>query len=448
MTEAITAPRDHTAERAILGCAMLSEQALDAAVTRLSPMDFDDKRNRQIFEAMRALSAVSKPVDEVTVGGLVRFESANVYLHGVVSTTPMGEHVGPYLDQVRDKTARRAILEAARDAVDLATKSTESVQVIADKASAAMSKAVIEHNDEIATPIRELVRVEFNRIERMKAGDKRPGLFTGYYDIDRRLGGWQPGNLYIIAARPGMGKTALATRAAQGAAEQGAKTLIFSMEMSKEELVQRQLAQTARVSLTHIRNGTLSAVEWLKVTQAADVLHRPTFDVSTDSDLTILQLRSKARRWRAQRGGIDLIVVDYLQLMSGGDRRGEREREVAEISRGLKALAMELQIPVIALSQLNRGVEARPDKRPRLSDLRESGAVEQDADAVLFIYRDDYYHPDTDEPGVAEIIFGKNRHGATGGDAVKLNWDGPCTRFDSYSDRDPDSGQLPFQETA
>lgn len=423
-------PQDIEAERSALGCAMLNPKALDELLTQLAPHHFYEPRHREAFEAMAQLASESRVVDQVTVAGAVKFADAFRYLNASVELTPLGETVGSYIATVREKAARRAIMDAAREAAERAANTDMSAQDIADQAAAAMANAAAAHNEEIAVMVKDLIIAETRRLERAHKGDVERGLETGFYDLDQRLGGLQAANLLIVAGRPGMGKTALATMIAAQAAEKGAHTLFFSMEMGQSEVTQRLLSSMARVDLNRIRYGQLADSDWARAFSAASRMHPLKFAVSTKADLTILQLRSMARRWKSQNGGLDLVVVDYLQLMSGNSRNG-REREVAEISRGLKSLAMELKIPVIALAQLSRACEARDNKRPRLSDLRESGGIEQDADAVLFVYRDDYYNPETSEKNVAEIIVGKNRNGLAGDAPVKLMWRAECTRFEN-----------------
>lgn len=426
-------PHDHDAERSVLGAAMLDPKALDDVVSSLRPEDFHDRRHREAFAAIRTLAAQSAPVDEVTVGGAVSFADKGNYLAQLTEEVPSTVNTGAYVRMVRDMRVRRDIIAAAQRAALEAVESGDTPQVIADRASAAIASAAAAQSEEIATSVRDLLRAETKRLERAQRGEVDRGLQTGFPDLDERLGGLHKSNLVIVAGRPAMGKTALATQMAANAAERGAKTLLFSLEMSQTEVTQRLLSTSAQVDLNRIRYGKLIEADWVRAFNAAQRLHPLAFAISTKADLTILQLRSLTRRWKAQNGGLDLVLVDYLQLMSGEDARDQREREVAKISRGLKALAMELQIPIVALAQLSRACEARENKRPRLSDLRESGGIEQDADAVLFVYRDDYYDPGTDTPGVAEIILAKNRNGQSGGEPIRLKWTPECTRFDNMA---------------
>lgn len=421
-------PSDTEAERAVLGSMMLDPKAVDEATSSLASGDFYDPRHREVFDAMCALSAGSQPIDEVSVGGAVKFADAKTYLTETTEWTPTAVNVGHYIRVVREKSSRRAIIEAAREAIDLAMTSEDEPAAIADTAAAALAQAVAGQNEVVAIHVKDLLRAEVRRMERAKDGEVQRGWLTGFYDLDQILGGLQGGNLIIVAGRPSMGKSALADAIARGVAGNGATVLAFNLEMGEGEIVQRMLASDGRVDLNRIRYGELRDADWVRTFNAASRLHPLKYAVAARSDLSILKLRADARRWKAKHGSLDLIVVDYLQLMTG-ERRDNREREVAEISRGLKALAMEMRIPVIALSQLNRGLEQRKDKRPMLSDLRESGALEQDANAVIFVYRDDYYNPNTDEKGVAEISVSKNRNGPTG--IVKLLWKPEFTRFDN-----------------
>jgi replicative DNA helicase len=424
-------PHDIDAERAVLGSMMLDAKAVDEGTSRLAATDFYDPRHQEAFRAICALTAGSRPIDEVTVAGVVEFKGKGEYLANLTETTPTTANAGHYMHVVREKAARRAIIQAAREAAELAMTSDETPATIADKAAASMAEAVASHNEEVATPVKELLKAEVKRLERAQKGDVDRGLETGFYDIDRRLGGMHAADLIIVAGRPAMGKSSLADAMARGCALKGARVLAFNLEMGKPAITQRMIAAEGRVDLNRIRFGQLRDSDWVKTFNAANRLHPLQYSIATKADLSILKLRADARRWKSQQGGLDLIVVDYLQLMTSDRKDGNREREVAEISRGLKALAIELQIPIIALSQLNRGLEQRKDKRPMLSDLRESGAVEQDADAVLFVYRDDYYHPDTDDKGIAEIIFGKVRNGESGGEPARLRWVPESTRFEN-----------------
>lgn len=429
-------PHDHDAERSVLGAAMLEQRALDETVSRLRPEDFHDKRNRECFDVIRRLAAESKPVDEITVAGGLSFADKGAYTSALTELVPTAVNVSAYIGIVREKSARRGILEATKNAALEAIESEDTPQTIADRAAAALSATAVHRGDNFATPARDLLRDEIRQVERLAEGSQQQrGIRCGYYDLDSRLGGYSPGSLNLIAARPSMGKTALATNVMVGAALRGAKALMYSLEMNKSEVAQRILAAEARVNLNLLRNGKLDAEEWSLVMRAANRVHNLTLDIATPPSINILELRAQTRMWRNDRGGLDMLVIDYLQLMKGSAKRYEREEsEISEISQGLKALARELDIPVIALVQLNRQCEARPDKRPMLSDLRGSGSLEQDADTVTFIYRDEYYHPNTQDKGEAEIIIAKNRNGARGGRPVLMRWSDAWARFDNALD--------------
>jgi len=423
-------PHDLDAERGVLGGAMLEASAADEALSMLTDECFYDPKHRAIFAAIREVALRNEAVDELTVGAVIKGES--IYLSNLTLNTPTAVNVPYYAKIVLETAMQRQLIAAASEIQREAYNLPEGgAAALVDRAGARISQISLDHEEPIVASGRDIAKEQIKRVEAARAGGGARGLKTGFADLDDKLGGLLPSNFVVLAARPSMGKTALATNIVSHVAGEGRSALFFSLEMSTDEVGERILSADSRIDLNRLRHGHLGANDWPRLAAASNRLHLSGTYVVDKPSLGILEIRALSRRHKA-RHGLDLVVVDYLQLVTAG--KGEtREQEVAAISRGLKALAKELSIPVIALSQLNRGVESREDRRPRLSDLRESGAVEQDADVVLFVYRDDYYYGErSQDPGVAEIIIGKNRNGSTEG-PVRLKWSGNFTRFDNLT---------------
>lgn len=427
-----------SAERNVLGGIMLSCETLPPGLELLRPGDFVSPLHAIVFAAMLTLHAQHEPIDMVTVHGAVKNGGSDprqgwpTFLAELTDATVTSANVEHYASIVKREARRRDAVAVFTRALHAARQEgADGDDVIID---AVTQLGILAAGREITRPVlmREVVSAEITAIGVRGTDLIPPGLPTGLAPLDNLLGGLCPGNLVIIASRPAMGKSSLALNIVTHVVTRRCKAvLLFSFEMTREEQAQRALAAEARTDFSRILVGKPNPDEWDRLTVAANTLHNDRFHIVDGAPVTIAEMRSIARAHAASHQ-LDLIVVDYLQQVVGtGDNR---EQEVSSISRGLKALAMELRIPVLAMAQLSRAVEGRSDKRPTLSDLRESGSLEQDANKVMFIYRDDYYHPDSDEPGVAEIGIAKNRNGPTG--MVKLRWTGRHTRFDSLEDED------------
>lgn len=437
MTSRIT-PHSLEAETAVLGACFLAEAALDRALELLTAGDFYDARNRLVFGAVTSLRSANKTVNLVLVaehlraGGHLDTAGGGAYLHGLTLAEPTTAHLAHYAGIVKDYSVRRQIISQANimaeAAFDLSTPPEQSLE----EATAAVVEMASRPNESHPQPLSEVVGRAMKRLE-YRADHKGEvlGLPTGFVGLDRLLGGLQAGDMILLAARPSMGKSALGFQIAYQAAELSGRAVLFvSAEMSEEQLSDRLVASGARVSLTRIRAGRISADEWGRVAQGIGRAAAVPLAIMDAPAVTLNQIRLAARRIQRD-GDLGLVVVDYLQLMRGENRK-RREEEIAAISRGLKALAKELKVPLLALSQLNRQCELRDDKRPRLSDLRESGSLEQDADVVVFIYRDEVYNEDTEDAGIAEIGVAKQRQGPAG--IVRLRWGGEHVRFDNLAD--------------
>ncbi len=420
------------AEQSLLGAMMIDCAGVPVGVDTLRAGDFSDPVHAAVYSAALSLHERGEPVDVMTIRAEIGstklragWESYVASLTELVATSANAAH---YARIVRKEARRRDMLKACARAFEQAKAEGADGDEIMQGLTAYLAQ--LAEGRELTRPVtmRELVRAEFKAIEHRHEHGEVVGLETGFPALDRLLSGLEPAGLVIIGGRPSMGKSTLATNIVENMALRGGKRgLIFSLEMTSEEQAQRSIASEARVDLHRIRTGRLTENDWPRLAAAIGRLDTDQVALVNKGGIGVAELRSIARQYHA-RHPVDVIVVDYLQLMEGasGDNR---EQEVASISRGLKALAMELRIPVIALSQLNRSVESRSDKRPLLSDLRESGALEQDASQVLFVYRDDFYNPKSQEPGVAEIGVAKNRNGPPG--MVKLRWSGKFTRFDN-----------------
>lgn len=425
------------AEAAVLGAVLLApDVALDEAMDMLSAADFYLPPHQEVFEAVETLFNLHKPVDAVTVSGeltkagmLERIGGIG-YITKLLDDVPSASNVGHYASIVRGFAIRRSLDTVAQriraDALDL----SQEVPMVLDQAEQGVYEIGLEQSGTRVQRLAPLLGAALDNFEAAQTSGST-GLAFGYLDLDRLLTGVEPGNLVLLAARPSVGKSALALSIAQRVAESQGPVAFFSLEMSKQELVQRMLCSTGRVDGQRARLGELTETEWGHLTAAAERLHALPLYVEVSAGATIGQIRARARRIARDAGDLGLIVVDYLQLMAGsGDNR---EQEIASVSRGLKSLAQDLDVPVLALSQLNRSVEVRENKRPRLADLRESGSLEQDADIVMFLYREDYYSPsDTSAKGKAELNVAKHRSGGTG--FVSLSFLSTYAAFEDATD--------------
>ena len=444
-------PQNEEAEVAVLGAILLTEQALDQILVdlKLRPEDFYRPRHQLIFRAMLRLKDKAEPeaVDAVTVcddltrEGKIAEAGGNAYVHSLPTMVPAVGAVRDYAKIVRDHSILRGLLAAAREIQERVAAESGDPRMLVEQAEQALFRAGHDHESKALRPIEDVLHEELDKLERLsKEGQSLTGTPSGYRDLDEITGGFQPGNLSVLAARPAMGKSCLATCIAENAAVDHGKTVaLFSLEMSEGELAQRLVASRGKISGESLRKGRVKQDRWPKLLQATDKLARAPLYIDDSSDIGVLELRAKARRLH-QRQPLGLLIVDYLQLIRAEDPRDGRVEQVGKMSRRLKILARELHIPVIAISQLSRAVEARPDKRPLMSDLRESGNIEQDSDLVMFVYRDEYYNSDTEKPGVAEVIIGKHRNGPVG--SVELTFLDRYPKFASIArERPPETAR-------
>ena len=439
-------PHSTEAEQSVLGGLLLDNLAWDKCSDLLSDNDFYRHEHRHIYAAIGSLIASSKPADVITVfealQSLGKAEDCGglAYLNALAQSVPSASNVRRYAEIVRERSVLRKLISASDEIATTAfNPQGQAVSQILDEAESRIFRIGEEGSRGGAgfQPMDKLVQALIDRVQELEANGSEDvtGIRTGFYDLDRMTAGLQKGDLIVLAARPSMGKTAFALNIAEHVAvQEGLPVAVFSMEMGASQLALRVVGSLGRIDQQHLRTGRLRDDEWERLPEAASKLSEAPMFIDETPGLNPAELRARARRLARQYGGtLGLIVIDYLQLMSGSSNSSEENRAtvLGEISRGMKGLAKELQCPVIALSQLNRSVETRPDKRPMMSDLRESGAIEQDADVIMFIYRDDYYNKDSKEPGVAEIVLAKQRNGPVG--TVKLTFLKPLTRFDNLA---------------
>jgi len=436
-------PHSLEAERSVLGALLLDSNAYSKVIDiGLDVRDFYREAHAKIFESVQDLVSRGEPVDLITLTTGLRNKNTydqvggSSYLTGLFEDSYSSAHVTHYARIVKEKAILRRLISTTNDLAERAYSGVDDVEEFLDQAE----KAIFEVTD---SKIRQsFIGIRHILLDNMKAleelSEKKTqitGLPTGFRDLDKETSGLHAGNLVIIAGRPAMGKTSLVLNIAERAATRAKKSVaIFSLEMAKEELGFRFLSSVARISASSLKVGKLQDRDWKALIKAAGVLGESRIFIDDTPAITVLEMRARCRRLQSD-SGLDLIIVDYLQLMRGNSRGGKgsdsREREISEISRNLKALAKELRVPVIALSQLNRSVESRPDKRPMLSDLRESGAIEQDADIVAFVYRDEVYNKDTQDKGIAELILAKHRAGGVG--TIRLSWQPELTAFEDLA---------------
>jgi len=440
-------PHDLDAERAVIGAMLVSESAVAAVAERLDAGDFYSEVHRIIYAAMMRLYSRGDPIDQLTLTNELRsvneFEriGGRPYVFQIVESVPTAANAGRYADIVRGKALLRAVIDVGSRITEDAFREPENVSEALDSAEQLIygvsNKTLREH----LAPIKDLAPGTLEMIQRLYEQEGEvTGVETGFEDLDRLTTGFHKSDLIILAARPAMGKTAMALNAIWHASgEKKMPVAIFSLEMSKEQLVQRLISQTTRIPAQALRSGNVKAEDWPKLVRGVAEVARAPIWIDDTAGVTLMEIRAKVRRLSSQLNAtgerpLSLVVVDYLQLMIGqGNRQENRQQEIAEISRGLKVLARDLDVPVLAIAQLSRAVEARHDKRPLLSDLRDSGAIEQDADMVMFLYRDEYYNSESDDKGIAEVIVGKHRNGPTG--KVQLAWLEQYTKFASLARR-------------
>ena len=435
-----TMPYSAEAEGSVIGSMILDRDAIAAAMELLGPEDFYLKQYGKVFEAMTALFNEGVSVDLVTLQdrlkemGVPEEISSLEYVSDLVAATPNSANVKNYAKIVADKALLRRLIRVNEDIANTCYAQQENTDEILEKAEKEMFQVLQHRTGSDFVPIRDVVVAVLRKIEAAgKVKGSVTGLATGFTDLDYNTSGFQPSDLILIAARPSMGKTAFALNIAEYMAFRKNKSvLIFSLEMSREQLMNRLFALEAGVDSQIIRTGNLSESDWEAVWESADVIGSSKLIIDDTPGISISALRSKCRKYKLEHG-IDIVMIDYLQLMQGSRRTESRQQEISDISRSLKELARELNVPVVALSQLSRAVEQRPDHRPMLSDLRESGAIEQDADVVMFLYREDYYNKDTERKDIAEVIIAKQRNGPIG--TVELVWLPKYTKFASLEKR-------------
>ncbi len=427
-------PRDITAEQAVIGSMLMSKDAIMAASERLSSSDFFDKRYGIIFEAITELDASGKNADPVTIQSKLKEKELPPEYAGpdimkeIMDAVPISPNARQYADIVYDKSMLRKLIKVTEGITNECYLDKSPVAEIMEGTEKKIFDIIQSGHGGNTEDIRNIMLHVLDSIEAAaKTTGTVTGISTGFYDLDYKTAGLQKSDLILIAARPSMGKTAFTLNIAEHVAiKQGIPTAIFSLEMSREQLAKRILSMNSRVDAQKLRTGELADSDWADIMESTRIIGNANLFIDDTPGISVAELRSKCRKLKLEKN-LGLVMIDYLQLMTGSKKTESRQQEISDISRSLKALAREIDAPVIALSQLSRQVEQREDKRPMLSDLRESGAIEQDADVVMFIYRDEYYHKDSEETGISEIIIGKQRNGPTG--TVKLGWQSQFTKF-------------------
>ncbi len=428
-------PHSMEAEQSVIGSMIMDREAIIVASEIVLGEDFYNKQYGVVFDTMVELNDEGRPVDLVTLQDRLKEKdvppevSSLEFIRDLITAVPTSANIKHYANIVAEKATLRRLIRINEDIANTCYVGKDSLKDILADTEKRVFDLVQRRNTGEFVPIRQIVMNAMDNIEKASHNKGNvTGVATGFLDLDYRTAGMQPSDLILVAARPSMGKTAFVLNIAQYVAFKQAKTVaIFSLEMSKEQLVNRLFSMESKVDSQHLRTGNLSDVEWEKLIESAGAIGRSNLIIDDTPGISISELRSKCRKYKLEHN-LEMIIIDYLQLMSGSGRSTDsRQQEISDISRSLKALARELHVPVIALSQLSRAVEQRPDHRPMLSDLRESGAIEQDADVVMFIYRDDYYNKDTEKKGIAEIIIAKQRNGPIG--TVELVWLPDFTKF-------------------
>ena len=428
-------PHDIDAEQAVLGSMLTDKDAVNAAIETLKEDAFYREDNRAIYQAIINLYSKSEPIDIITLKdeleSMDKFEQVGgyEYLASLPDKVPTTANVQKYIKIVEEKAILRNLIKTANEIIELGYDPAEDVEDIMDNAEKKIFDIMQSKNQKGYTPIKDVLVESFTKLEELYNRKQHiTGVPTGFVELDYKTAGLHGSELILVAARPAMGKTAFALNIATNAALRGnAPVAIFSLEMSKDQLVNRILCSEAMVDSNKVRTGKLEEDDWVKLAGAIGPLSEAEIYIDDTPGISVMEIRTKCRKLKMEKN-IGLVVIDYLQLVQGSNKRqASREQEISEISRSLKILAKEINVPVIALSQLSRAVEQRPDHRPMLSDLRESGAIEQDADIVMFLYRDDYYNKESEKKDIAEVIIAKQRGGQTG--TVELLWMGNYTKF-------------------
>jgi len=427
-------PNSLEAEQSVLGAMLLDKEAISAASEILKGDDFYREVHKEIFEAIIDIYNENNPVDLITLTeklkGRNTLEAVGgiTYLTQLMNIVPTTSNINHYVKIVEEKSLLRKLIKSSNDIISKCYDNPEDPFEVVDQAEKSIFNISLSKSSQGFVPIKEILTSNFDKIEELYLNKgKITGIPTGFVDLDQKLSGLQRSDLILIAARPSMGKSALMMNIVHHAGvRENIPVAIFSLEMSKEQLSQRLLCAEALIDAHRLRTGDITEDEWIKLARAMGVLADKPIFIDDTPAISITEMRAKCRRLKLEHG-LGLIAIDYLQLMSGSNTYDSRQQEVSDISRSLKALARELDVPVVALSQLSRAPEMRADHRPILSDLRESGAIEQDADVVMFLYRDEYYHPDTEKKNIGEVIIAKQRNGPTG--VVELVWLGQFTKF-------------------
>ena len=428
-------PHDIDAEQAVLGSMLTDKDAVNAAIETLKEDAFYREDNRAIYQAIINLYSKSEPIDIITLKdeleSMDKFEQVGgyEYLASLPDKVPTTANVQKYIKIVEEKAILRKLIKTANEIIELGYDPAEDVEDIMDNAEKKIFDIMQSKNQKGYTPIKDVLVESFTKLEELyNINQHITGVPTGFVELDYKTAGLHGSELILVAARPAMGKTAFALNIATNAALRGnAPVAIFSLEMSKDQLVNRILCSEAMVDSNKVRTGKLEEDDWVKLAGAIGPLSESEIYIDDTPGISVMEIRTKCRKLKMEKN-IGLVVIDYLQLVQGSNKRqASREQDISEISRSLKILAKEINVPVIALSQLSRAVEQRPDHRPMLSDLRESGAIEQDADIVMFLYRDDYYNKESEKKDIAEVIIAKQRGGQTG--TVELLWMGNYTKF-------------------
>ena len=420
------------AEEAVLGAILLDPEAMGRVAETLEPKSFSLRSHQTIYKASLALYSEGKPTDLMTVTTwlsdhkLLEKAGGQLGLTQLLDRTVSATNIDQYGLLISDKQTRRNLIESAHKIIELAEDTSQPLETVIQKSEEQIANISQSKSQQDLVSIGETLIDTFQEIEDRSESKIPPGVPSGFYDLDTMTGGFQRSDLIIVAGRPAMGKTALAVQFGFKIAKKGLPVAVFSLEMSKGQLVQRLLAGEAKIESTRLRAGNIQQEEWEPLTEAISKLAELPIFIDDSSNPTVSEIKKKAQKLQAENDGkLGLILIDYLQLMDGGS--DNRVQELSRITRGLKGMAKDLNVPVVVLSQLSRSVEQRTNKRPMLSDLRESGSIEQDADLVMMIYRDDYYNPNTSDGGIAELILAKHRNGPTG--TVKLLFDSQFTQF-------------------
>lgn len=428
-------PQSLEAEQSVLGSMLIDKEVVPVVMEILKPEDFYRPDHKEIYDVIIELFDRAQPIDLITVSerlklhGKLELVGGLEYLTNIATEVPTTANVKHYAKIVEEKALLRKLIKASSDIVDLGYSASEEVSYILDKAEQNIFDILQKRSSQGFVPIKDVLVDTFNKLEELYNNSGNiTGIPTGFADLDFKTSGLHNSDLILIAARPAMGKTAFALNLAQNAAvHSNVPVAVFSLEMSREQLVNRMLCSEAMVDSNRMKTGKLEDNDWQKVAKALGPLSEAPIFIDDTPGVSITEIRAKCRRLKLEHN-LGLVIIDYLQLMQGSRSKSEnRQQEISEISRSLKILAKEINVPVITLSQLSRAPEARTDHRPILSDLRESGAIEQDADIVMFLYRDDYYNPETEKKNIAELILAKHRNGSTG--TVELVWLGQYTKF-------------------